>query len=201
LPGPGRFVFDLSTYLTGKRRRKRNVLFAERDHEINTSRFSARYILALSYAMLGCCVSPSFLARTSHVNVSATSLALVCVDPEDPDETRRECLLRRLNRCMKLAEDMGLAVGNLQPALLLSTKLSVGFSKSCTRASLTLQLPERSFFSLTRQLSQIKLSRYQINAVFVNLILCLALRAFVVLPLSFKITGLCVRLRHCRDPH
>jgi len=86
-------------------------------HAVNTPRFFARYILALSYAMLGCCVSPSFLARTSHVNVSATGLALVCVDPEDPDETRRECLLRRLNRCMKLAEDMGLAVGNLQPAL------------------------------------------------------------------------------------
>lgn len=64
--------------------------------------------------MLGCCASPSFLARTSHVNVSASSLALVCVDPEDPDETRRECLLRRLNRCIKLAEDMGLAVGNFQ---------------------------------------------------------------------------------------
>ncbi|KAH0955051.1 hypothetical protein HN011_005178 [Eciton burchellii] len=83
------------------------------------------YILALSYAMLGCCVSPSFLARTSHVNVSATSLALVCVDPEDPDETRRECLLRRLNRCMKLAEDMGLAVGCVIAAILIKLTSSV----------------------------------------------------------------------------
>lgn len=61
--------------------------------------------------MLGACASPSFLARTSHVNVSATSLALVCVDPEEPDETRRDCLLRRLNRGIKLAEDIGLAFG------------------------------------------------------------------------------------------
>lgn len=36
---------------------------------------------------------------------------MVCVDPEDPDETRRECLLRRLNRGIKLAEDIGLAIG------------------------------------------------------------------------------------------
>lgn len=64
--------------------------------------------------MLGCCASSSFLARTSHINMSATSLALVCVDPEDPDETRRECLLRRLNRGIKLAEDIGLAIGTLQ---------------------------------------------------------------------------------------
>lgn len=70
-----------------------------------------RYILAPSYAMLGCCASSSFLARTSHINVSANSLAMVCVDPEDPDETRRECLLRRLNRGIKLAEDIGLAIG------------------------------------------------------------------------------------------
>jgi len=115
-------------------------------HAVNTPRFFARYILALSYAMLGCCVSPSFLARTSHVNVSATGLALVCVDPEDPDETRRECLLRRLNRCMKLAEDMGLAVGNLQP-LFSRTNLSVGFSRSAHALLLTLPLPERSFLS------------------------------------------------------
>jgi len=73
----------------------------------------ARYILAPSYAMLGCCASSSFLARTSHVNVSATSLSLVCTDPEDPDETRRECYLRRLNRAIKLAEDFGLALGIL----------------------------------------------------------------------------------------
>ena len=61
--------------------------------------------------MLGACMSPNFIARVSHVNVSATSLALVCVDPEDPDETRRECFLRRLNRLIKLAEDIGLALG------------------------------------------------------------------------------------------
>lgn len=61
--------------------------------------------------MLGACMSPNFIARVSHVNASATSLALVCVDPEDPDETRRECLLRRLNRGIKLAEDIGLALG------------------------------------------------------------------------------------------
>ncbi|XP_029165990.1 UNC93-like protein [Nylanderia fulva] len=76
------------------------------------------YILAPSYAMLGCCASSSFLARTSHVNVSATSLAMVCVDPEDPDETRRECLLRRLNRGIKLAEDIGLAIGCLIATIL-----------------------------------------------------------------------------------
>ncbi|XP_071563759.1 UNC93-like protein isoform X2 [Temnothorax nylanderi] len=77
------------------------------------------YILVPSYVMLGCCASPSFLARTSHINVSATSLALVCVDsPEDPDETRRECLLRRLNRGIKLAEDIGLAIGCLIAAIL-----------------------------------------------------------------------------------
>lgn len=68
--------------------------------------------------MLGCCASSSFLARTSHVNVSANSLAMVCVDPEDPDETRRECLLRRLNRGIKLAEDIGLAIGCLIAAVL-----------------------------------------------------------------------------------
>lgn len=68
--------------------------------------------------MLGCCASSSFLARTSHINVSASSLALVCVDPEDPDETRRECLLRRLNRGIKLAEDIGLAIGCLIAAIL-----------------------------------------------------------------------------------
>ncbi|XP_011694812.1 PREDICTED: UNC93-like protein [Wasmannia auropunctata] len=77
------------------------------------------YILAPSYVMLGCCASSSFLARTSHINVSATSLALVCVDgPEDPDESRRECLLRRLNRGIKLAEDIGLAIGCLIAAIL-----------------------------------------------------------------------------------
>ncbi|XP_011262079.1 UNC93-like protein isoform X2 [Camponotus floridanus] len=76
------------------------------------------YILAPSYAMLGCCASSSFLARTSHINVSANSLAMVCVDPEDPDETRRECLLRRLNRGIKLAEDIGLAIGCLIAAVL-----------------------------------------------------------------------------------
>ncbi|XP_043510106.1 protein unc-93 homolog A isoform X4 [Frieseomelitta varia] len=76
------------------------------------------YILLPSYAMLGACMSPNFIARVSHVNVSATSLALVCVDPEDPDETRRECLLRRLNRGIKLAEDIGLALGCLIAAIL-----------------------------------------------------------------------------------
>ncbi|XP_043787827.1 protein unc-93 homolog A isoform X2 [Apis laboriosa] len=76
------------------------------------------YILLPSYAMLGACISPSFIARVSHINTSATSLALVCVDPEDPDETRRECLLRRLNRAIKLAEDIGLALGCLIAAVL-----------------------------------------------------------------------------------
>ncbi|XP_011645959.1 UNC93-like protein [Pogonomyrmex barbatus] len=76
------------------------------------------YILAPSYAMLGCCVSSNFLARISHINMSATSLSLVCADPEDPDETRRECLLRRLNRGIKLAEDFGLAIGCLIAAII-----------------------------------------------------------------------------------
>ncbi|XP_076753126.1 protein unc-93 homolog A [Xylocopa sonorina] len=83
------------------------------------------YILLPSYAMLGACVSPNFLARVSHVNTSATSLALVCVDPEDPDETRRECLLRRLNRGIKLAEDIGLALGCLIAAILVKLTDSV----------------------------------------------------------------------------
>ena len=60
---------------------------------------------------MGAWSSPSFLARTSHVNVSATSLSFVCSDPEDPDESRRDCLLRRLSRGVKLAEDFGLAFG------------------------------------------------------------------------------------------
>ncbi|XP_076276392.1 protein unc-93 homolog A [Lasioglossum baleicum] len=76
------------------------------------------YVLLPSYAMLGACITPSFIARVSHVNSSATSLALVCADPEDPDETRRECLLRRLNRGIKLAEDIGLALGCLIAAIL-----------------------------------------------------------------------------------
>ncbi|XP_076249253.1 protein unc-93 homolog A isoform X2 [Calliopsis andreniformis] len=76
------------------------------------------YLLLPSYAILGACVSPSFIARVSHVNASATSLALVSIDPEDPDETRRECLLRRLNRGIKLAEDIGLALGCLIAAIL-----------------------------------------------------------------------------------
>ncbi|XP_051176499.1 UNC93-like protein [Leptopilina boulardi] len=69
------------------------------------------YVLVPSYVLLGIWMSPGFLARTSHVNVCAASLGLVCADPEDPDDTRRDCLLRRLNRSMKLAEDMGLAFG------------------------------------------------------------------------------------------
>ncbi|KAI4491618.1 hypothetical protein M0804_003010 [Polistes exclamans] len=83
------------------------------------------YVLLPSYAILGACVSPSFLARTSHVNISATSLALVCADPEDSDETRRDCLLRRLNRYIKLAEDAGLAIGCLIAALLVKFTDSV----------------------------------------------------------------------------
>lgn len=83
------------------------------------------YILLPSYAILGACASPSFIARTSHVNTSATSLALVCVDPEDPDETRRECLLRRLNRGIKLAEDVGLALGCLIAAVLVKLTDSI----------------------------------------------------------------------------
>ncbi|XP_043250672.1 uncharacterized protein LOC122396393 isoform X2 [Colletes gigas] len=75
------------------------------------------YILLPGYAMLGVCVTPNFIARVSHVNASATSLALVCIDPEDPDETRRECLLRRLNRGIRLAEDIGLALGCLIAAI------------------------------------------------------------------------------------
>ncbi|XP_058799411.1 UNC93-like protein isoform X2 [Phymastichus coffea] len=71
------------------------------------------YILLPSYALMGIWMSPSFLARISHVNVSATNLGLVCADPEDSDETRRECILRRLNRGVKLAEDVGLAFGCL----------------------------------------------------------------------------------------
>ncbi|KOC69305.1 UNC93-like protein [Habropoda laboriosa] len=83
------------------------------------------YILLPSYAMLGACVSPNFIARVSQVNASASSLALVCVDPEDPDETRRECLLRRLNRGIKLAEDIGLALGCLIAAILVKLTDSV----------------------------------------------------------------------------
>ncbi|XP_001601631.2 protein unc-93 homolog A isoform X2 [Nasonia vitripennis] len=77
------------------------------------------YVLLPSYALLGAWTSPSFLARTSHVNISATSLGLVCADPEDPDETRRDCILRRLNRGIKLAEDMGLAFGCLVASVLI----------------------------------------------------------------------------------
>ncbi|XP_078043312.1 protein unc-93 homolog A [Augochlora pura] len=76
------------------------------------------YVLLPSYAVLGACITPSFIARVSHVNSSASSLALVSADPEDPDETRRECLLRRLNRGIKLAEDIGLALGCLIAAIL-----------------------------------------------------------------------------------
>ncbi|XP_076625211.1 protein unc-93 homolog A [Colletes latitarsis] len=75
------------------------------------------YILLPGYAMFGVCITPNFIARVSHVNASATSLALVCIDPEDPDETRRECLLRRLNRGIRLAEDIGLALGCLIAAI------------------------------------------------------------------------------------
>ncbi|XP_031833038.1 UNC93-like protein [Nomia melanderi] len=85
------------------------------------------YVLLPSYAALGACITPSFIARVSHVNTSATSLALVCVDPEDPDETRRECLLRRLNRGIKLAEDIGLALGCLIAAILVKLTDSVPF--------------------------------------------------------------------------
>ncbi|XP_017890982.1 UNC93-like protein [Ceratina calcarata] len=85
------------------------------------------YILLPSYAMLGACVTPNFLARVSHVNTSASSLALVYVDPEvDSDETRRECFLRRLNRGIKLAEDIGLALGCLIAAILVKLTDSVG---------------------------------------------------------------------------
>nr|KAF7434975.1 hypothetical protein H0235_003166 [Vespula pensylvanica] len=83
------------------------------------------YVLLPSYIILGACVSPSFLARTSHVNISASCLALVCVDPEDPDETRRDCLLRRLNRGVKLAEDVGLAIGCLIAAILVKLTDSI----------------------------------------------------------------------------
>ncbi|XP_011497606.1 PREDICTED: protein unc-93 homolog A [Ceratosolen solmsi marchali] len=77
------------------------------------------YILLPSYALLGVWMSPSFLARTAHVNISATSLGLVCSDPEDPDETRRDCILRRLSRGIKLAEDIGLAFGCFVASLLI----------------------------------------------------------------------------------
>ncbi|XP_043268425.1 protein unc-93 homolog A [Venturia canescens] len=85
---------------------------------VGTHLYPKWYVLVPSYALLGVCTSPSFLARTSHVNVCATNLSLVCVDHEDPDETRRDCLLRRLNRGMKLAEDMGLAFGCLIAAII-----------------------------------------------------------------------------------
>lgn len=78
---------------------------------ISTHLFPRWYILLPSYAVLGICISPSVLARTTHVFTCATNLNVVCIDPEDPDETRHECLLRRLNRGIKLAEDMGLAFG------------------------------------------------------------------------------------------
>ncbi|XP_015608749.1 UNC93-like protein [Cephus cinctus] len=76
------------------------------------------YVLVPSYALLGAFASPSFIARTSHVNISAARLGLVCSDPEDPDETRRDCLLRRINRGLRLAEDIGLALGCLIAAIL-----------------------------------------------------------------------------------
>ncbi|XP_012286401.1 UNC93-like protein [Orussus abietinus] len=83
------------------------------------------YVLVPSYAIFGACASPGFLARTSHTNISAARLSLVCSDPEDPDETRRDCLLRRLNRGMKLAEDMGLALGCLIAAILVKMTSTV----------------------------------------------------------------------------
>lgn len=78
---------------------------------IGTHLYPKWYVLLPSYALLGICNSPCVLARTSHVNISATNLNFVCMDPEDPDEKRRDCILRRLNRALKLAEDMGLAIG------------------------------------------------------------------------------------------
>ncbi|XP_048507363.1 protein unc-93 homolog A [Athalia rosae] len=76
------------------------------------------YLLLPSYALLGAWASPCFLARTAQVNISAARLSLVSSDPEDPDETKRECLSRRLSRGLKLAEDMGLALGCLVAAIL-----------------------------------------------------------------------------------
>lgn len=73
--------------------------------------FPKWYVLLPSYALLGIWISPSFLARISHVHVCANNLSVVCADPEDPDESRRECLLRRVSRGVKLAEDLGLAFG------------------------------------------------------------------------------------------
>lgn len=78
---------------------------------VGTHFYPKWYILLPSYALLGICTSPSIIARTSHVNISATNLNVVCMDIEDPDETRRDCILRRINRALKLAEDMGLAIG------------------------------------------------------------------------------------------
>ncbi|KAL7289011.1 hypothetical protein TKK_0016968 [Trichogramma kaykai] len=75
--------------------------------------FPRWYLLLPTYTLMGLWLSPSFLSRVSHVNVSATNLGLVCSDIEDPDETRRDCILRRLNRGIKLAEDLGLAFGCL----------------------------------------------------------------------------------------
>ncbi|KAK0079984.1 hypothetical protein PV326_008433, partial [Microctonus aethiopoides] len=86
---------------------------------ISTHLFPRWYILLPSYAVLGLCVCPSFLARTTHVHACATNLSVVCADPEDPDETKRDCLLRRLNRGIKLAEDMGLAFGCLIAAIII----------------------------------------------------------------------------------
>lgn len=76
------------------------------------------YLLVPGYFLLGAWVSPCYLARTAQVNISAARLSLVSSDPEDPDETRRECLLRRLSRALKLAEDMGLAIGQSGPHII-----------------------------------------------------------------------------------
>ncbi|XP_011298781.1 protein unc-93 homolog A [Fopius arisanus] len=80
---------------------------------VGTHLFPKWYLLLPSYTLLGIFATPTFIARTAHVNVTATNLTIVCTDPEDSDENRRDCILRRLNRGMKLAEDMGLALGCL----------------------------------------------------------------------------------------
>ncbi|CAD6245142.1 GSCOCG00013549001-RA-CDS [Cotesia congregata] len=81
------------------------------------------YVLLASYALYGMTLSPWLLSRTSHVNICASNLSVIYAtdpdDPDDPDDTKRECILRRLNRILKLAEDLGLAVGCLIAGLII----------------------------------------------------------------------------------
>ncbi|XP_034933654.1 protein unc-93 homolog A isoform X2 [Chelonus insularis] len=87
---------------------------------ISTHLFPKWYILLPSYALLGITISPSFVARILHIDICAANLSIISPDSEDSDESRRECLLRRLNRAMKLAEDLGLAIGCLIATLIIT---------------------------------------------------------------------------------